>query len=65
MPLKFWDEAFTTLVYLINHTSSKVIGYETPLECLFHTKPNCLSFHVFGFAYWPNLRPYNNHKLQF
>jgi hypothetical protein len=43
MPLKFWDEAFTTAVYLINQTPSKVVGYETPLERLFHTKLNYLS----------------------
>jgi hypothetical protein len=65
MPLKFWDEAFTIAVYLINRTPSKVVGYETPLECLFHTKPNYLSLWVFGCACWPNLHPYNNHKLQF
>jgi hypothetical protein len=65
MPLKFWDEAFFTAVYLINRTPSKVIGYETPLERLFKTKPNYLSMRVFGCACWPNLRPYNQHKLQF
>jgi hypothetical protein len=50
MAMKFLDEAFTTAVYLINSTPSKVISYETPLECLFHTQPNCLSLHVFGCA---------------
>jgi hypothetical protein len=65
MPLKFWDEALTTAVYLINRTPSKVINFETPLERLFQTKPNYLSLRVFGCACWPNLHPYNNHKLQF
>jgi hypothetical protein len=37
MPLKFWDEVFTTVIYLINRTLSKIIGYETPLEKLFLT----------------------------
>jgi hypothetical protein len=32
MPLKFWDETFTIAIYLINHTRSKVINHETPLE---------------------------------
>jgi hypothetical protein len=63
MPLKFWDKAFTTTVYLINHTPNKVIIYKTPLERLFQTKPNYLALCVFGCAYWPNLRPYNQHKL--
>jgi hypothetical protein len=65
MPLKFWDEAFTTAIYLRNRTPSEVINFETPLERLFLTKPNYHSLRVFGCSCWPNLRPYNNHKLQF
>jgi hypothetical protein len=65
MPLKFWDETFTIAIYLINHTRSKVINHETPLERLFHTKPNYLSLRAFRCACWPNLRPYNQLKIQF
>jgi hypothetical protein len=65
MPLKFWDEAFTTAVYLINRMPSKVINYEIPLERLFHIQPNYLSLRVSGCTCWPNIRPYNQHKLQF
>jgi histone deacetylase 1/2 len=65
MPLKFWDEAFLTATYLINRMPSKVINFDTPLERLFHTKPDYESLHTFGCACWPNLRPYNNHKLYF
>jgi hypothetical protein len=50
MPLKFWDEAFTMTVYLINRTPNKVLNFEIPLECLFHTKPNYMSLGVFGCA---------------
>lgn len=65
MPLKFWDEAFLTASYLINRTPSKVIKFETPIEKLLNQKPNYQFLRVFGCACWPNLRPYNNHKLQF
>jgi hypothetical protein len=65
MPLKFWDEAFLTATYLTNRIPSKIINFDTPLERLFHTKPDCASFRTFGCACWPNLRPYNNHKLAF
>jgi hypothetical protein len=65
MPLKFWDKAFTMAVYLINRTPNKVLNFETPLEHLFHTKPNYMSLRVFGCTCWPNLRPYNKHKLDF
>jgi len=65
MPLKFWDEAFLAATYLINRTPSRVIDFSTPLYRLFHDKPNYSFLRIFGCACWPNLRPYNKHKLQF
>ena len=65
MPLKFWDEAFIAATYLINRTPSKVINLETPLEKLFHEKPNYHALSIFGCACWPNLRPFNAGKLEF
>jgi len=40
MPLKFWDAAFLTAVFLINRLPSKVIGNETPYERLLGHKPD-------------------------
>jgi hypothetical protein len=34
MLLKFWDEAFITATYLINHTPNKVIDHLTPIAKL-------------------------------
>ncbi|WVZ51377.1 hypothetical protein U9M48_002529 [Paspalum notatum var. saurae] len=65
MPLKFWGKAFLSAVYLINRTPSRVIEYSTPLKRLFHQQPVYSSLRIFGCACWPNLRPYNHHKLQF
>ena len=65
MPLKFWDEAFQAATYLINRVPSRVINNTSPLEKLFKQKPDYSSLRVFGCACWPNLRPYNNHNLQF
>ena len=65
MPLKFWDEAFLSATYLINRTPTKLLNYDTPLERLCHEKPDYTSLRVFGCACWPNLHPYNTHKLQF
>jgi histone deacetylase 1/2 len=65
MPLKFWDEAFLTATYLINMLPSKVIEFETPVQRLLKETPDYNSLRVFGCACWPNLRPYNNHKLSF
>jgi histone deacetylase 1/2 len=65
LPLKFWDEAVTTVVFLINRLPSKVIHDQTLFERLFGQKPNYTFLCAFGCAVWPNLRPYNTRKLQF
>jgi hypothetical protein len=65
MPLKYWDHAFLTATYLINTTPSKVIDHDTPLHKLTGATPDYSSLHTFGCACWPNLHPYNSHKLQF
>jgi hypothetical protein len=65
MPLKFWDEAFQAATYLINRVPSRVIQNISPLEKLFQQKPDYSSLRIFGCACWPNLRPYNKHKLEF
>lgn len=65
VPLKFWDEAFSTAVYLINRLPSKVIGGDTPFSRLLNSHLDYTSLRTFGCACWPNLRPYNDKKLQF
>jgi hypothetical protein len=35
MPLKFWDEAFLTVVFLINRLPSRVINGYSPFKRLF------------------------------
>lgn len=65
MPLKYWDEAFLAATHIINRIPSRILQYDTPLKRLFNHKPNYSSFRIFGCACWPNLRPYNAHKLQF
>jgi hypothetical protein len=65
MPLKYWDEAFSTAVHLINRLPSRVINSQTPMEHLFGSTGDYSLLRIFCCACWPNLRPYNNHKLQF
>jgi hypothetical protein len=65
MPLKLWDEAYLIVIFLINRTPSRVISYQTPMECLLGHKPNNTLLCTFGCACWPNLRPYNTRKLSF
>jgi hypothetical protein len=65
MPLKFWDEAFLTVVFLINRLPTPVLGHDSPHEKLFNTRSAYSFLHTFGCACWSNLRPYNTHKLAF
>ena len=44
---------------------TRVINMQTPLERLLGEVPDYTFFKVFGCACWPNLRPYNKHKLEF
>jgi hypothetical protein len=64
MPLKYWDEAFLAATYLINRTPTKLLAYDTPLHKLLGATLDYSNFRVFGCACWPNLRPYNSHKLE-
>lgn len=50
IPLKFWDEAFLAIVYLINRMPSKTIQNSTPLDCLFKQKPDYSSRRTFSCA---------------
>jgi hypothetical protein len=65
MPLKYWDEAFLAATYLINRTPTKLLNFDTPLHMLVGATLDYSSFRVFGCVCWPNLRPYNSHKLQY
>jgi hypothetical protein len=64
MPLKYWDEAFFAAMYLINRTPTKLLSYSTLLQKLLGASPDYTNFRVFGCPCWPNLQPYNTHKLQ-
>ena len=65
LPLKYWDEAFSTAVYLINRMPTAVLNNRSPFEVLYHSKPDYKGLKVFGCQCFPYLRPYNRYKLQF
>lgn len=65
LPYRFWDDVFTTAVYLINRIPAKTLHYKTPLETCFNTKPNYLRLRTFGCLCYPYLRPFNKNKLSF
>jgi hypothetical protein len=57
MSLKYWDEAFLASTYLINHTPTKLLNFDTPIHCLLNATPDYSSLRTFGCACWLNLRP--------
>ena len=65
IPLKFWDEAVSTAVFIINRLPSKVLYDKTPYECLLGKQPDYSFLRTSGCAVWLNLRLYNSRKLQF
>lgn len=65
MPLSFWDDAFSTVVYFINRLPSTTLNGVCPLTKLFHIQPNYHFPKTFGCHCYPCLRPYNSHKLGF
>ena len=65
LPFKFWGEAFRTAVYLHNRLPTPILSNKSPFEILFHQKPNYSLLRVFGCLCYPNMRPYNNHKLAY
>ncbi|KAL5802292.1 hypothetical protein ACOSQ4_030597 [Xanthoceras sorbifolium] len=65
MPLKFWSEAFSTVVILINNLPTPSLNLKSPYKILYHKKPNYQYFKVFRSACYPYLRPFHYHKLDF
>ena len=47
-PLKLWAEAVHTAVYLLNRTINRQVGYTTPFELWFKTKPIVSHYRTFG-----------------
>ena len=65
LPFRFWEEAFSTAVYLCNRLPTPVLSHKSPFEVLYNKRPDYLSLRVFGCACYPNIRPYNSQKLTY
>ena len=50
---------------MYNRLPSPVLSNKCPFEVLYHKTPNYSFLRTFRCACFPNLRPYNNHKLAF
>jgi hypothetical protein len=50
MPLKYWDKAFLAATFLINHTPTKLLSFDTPIHRLLGAQPNYSNLRVFSCA---------------
>lgn len=48
IPLTFWDDFFYATMFMINRFPTYVLNHLSPLEKLFHVKPNLYFLKVFG-----------------
>jgi len=55
IPLKFWVEAFTTAVHLINRLSASTLTFQSPFSVLYHKELDYMQLQPFGCACFPFL----------
>lgn len=65
LPPTYWADAFETAVYLINLLPTKTLKNNSPYSLVFNQAPDYKFLKILGCTRWPNLRPYNKHKLPF
>ena len=65
LPIKYWGEAFTTVVTIINVLPSPVLKFDNPYHFLFNKQPHYSFFKIFGCACYPLMRPFSKNKLNF
>lgn len=63
VPPRFWVEALSTTVYLINHLPSPTLQLDSPYSRLFGVPSEYNSLHVFGCVCFVHLPPIERHKL--
>ena len=63
VPSKFWVEALSTAIHLINHLPMQTLQYDSPYLRLFGNHPEYQSLHTFGCVCFVHLPPIERHKL--
>ncbi|KAK2354222.1 coiled-coil domain-containing protein [Trifolium repens] len=63
VPSRFWVEALSTAVFLINRLPSLVIEFDSPFFRLFKIQPDYNDLHTFGCVCFVHLPPFERHKL--
>ena len=64
LPQKFWAEALSTAVYLINRSPTKALDNTTPFEAWYGKKPNVSHLRVFGCSGYAHIPKDERKKLE-
>ncbi|KAL8128615.1 hypothetical protein V2J09_017770, partial [Rumex salicifolius] len=65
LPIKFWENAFHTTVYVNNRTITPNLSFKSPYESLYAKQPDYGFLKSFGFMCYPFILPYNRTKLEY
>lgn len=65
LPYTYRADAFISVVFFLNKLATHVLSWSTLWEKLYSKPLNYNDLHVFGCLCFPNLHPYNKHKLHF
>jgi transposase InsO family protein len=63
VPPKFWVEALSTVVYLINRLPSQQLNFDSPYYHLFGMHPGYHNLHTFGYVCFIHLPSHERNKL--
>ena len=63
LPQKYWDEATSIAIYLINRLPTPILQNLSPYEKLYNKIPNYAFLKTFGCLCYLNLRCYSSNKL--
>ena len=63
VPPRFWVEALSTSVYMINRLPSQQLNFDSPYFRLFGMQPNYHMLHTFGCVFFVHLPSHERHKL--
>ena len=64
LPYKFWAEAVTTAIYLINLSPTKAVLNKTPYEAWSGKKPSVEHLKIFGCIVYVLINAHERHKLE-
>lgn len=62
IPQTYWGKAFQIDTYIINRMPTPILENKSPFDILMGIAPD---YRVFGSTFFPNLWPYNKHKLDY